>query len=76
MKEILKKHWLVLLIVSLIIGWFIWFQLRPAMIRSRCSRWPDIVTEGTYGLDRLDRFFGEKDRNRYRDCLHNYGLDK
>jgi len=36
MKKVLKKHWLILLIVFLIAVWFYWFQWRPTRIRAKC----------------------------------------
>jgi len=36
--RIIKRNWIIILILLLVAGWFYWFQLRPAKIRQRCSQ--------------------------------------
>lgn len=71
-KEHKKKVFLILLSLFLLIGWFYWFQWRPAMIRSYChERIVDLPGD-------VEELRSEGQIKRYNalfdSCLHEKGL--
>ena len=64
------------LVVLLLVGWFYWFQWRPASIRSECYKF---ATD--YELSGKDMSFEKNQRlqaiivNQYSNCLHKHGIE-
>lgn len=71
-KENKKKLFVALMGLSLLAGWFYWFQWRPVEIRSNCHRWIVDLPGEVEGL----RSDGQiKSYNALFDrCLHEKGL--
>lgn len=66
-KEILKDK-KILIIIVLILGWFYWFQIRPAQIRKECL---NIVRQESKESEKYSR---AQATVRYRTCLIDRGM--
>lgn len=83
----MSKNILVLLLLTLIIGWFYWFQWRPASIRSFChdqaieaARSALKIKSELSGNDeyedviKKEGYLKEDYKSSYENCLHEKGL--
>jgi len=61
------------IILLLILAWFYWFQLRPAQIRSKCSKSREEVVKSSYGKKPVNIWSQEADF-AYEYCLNRNGL--
>lgn len=80
-KDNKKKVLLILLGLLFLIGWFYWFQYRPAKIRSDCVHWiKDLppVAEYKYWREEIEDIRTTADISRYKAlydrCLNEKGL--
>lgn len=72
-QKAIKKHWLLLLIIFLIAGWFYWFQWRPARIRGDCNEYVvERLKEETE--KRSTKEWQERYDLYFENCLHSKGL--
>jgi len=79
MKNFLKKHWWVILIVVIGFGLFYWFQLRPISIKKECNAVAsDLSGEGFKAGKIVAQYTGEPyfDEALYEKCLREHGIDK
>lgn len=61
------------LLIAIIVGYFIWFQVIPFFVRVKCSRESKDVIQ----VNETSGGFGVPERstsNPYLNCLHQYGL--
>lgn len=81
-KIFLKNKWFILAMV-LITLWFVWFQLRPSLIRQDCQEKAREMGSAYFGLDflqnedalnksQLQQEYMEK---AYDRCLHDKGIE-
>ena len=65
----MKKEHKVLIGIGLLLlaGWFYWFQVRPANIKSSCAK------SGPVGFSRVG-LSAEKIESDYQDCIRRKGL--
>jgi hypothetical protein len=64
-----KKLLLIIIPTALAAGWFYWFQIRPSLIKSECSKKTiDVIKKMTSGdwIEVSDKY--------YSICLHEHGL--
>jgi hypothetical protein len=69
MKQFLKNNWYKVSILSLIIGSFIWFGIRPMLYVKACQAW-SIDRSNAIDGDRTDALYF------YKKCLRQNGIDK
>lgn len=72
----LKRCWLLVLSLLLLIGWFYWFQWRPTHIRSLCQKNAFDVLADSIKLSKDFSFDdGQKTlKHLYEVCLHKHGI--
>lgn len=62
------------LLLALVVGYFIWFQVIPFFVRVKCGREARDVIE----VNETSGSFGAPERstsNPYLNCLHKFGLE-
>ena len=71
---VIKRYWIIILILFLIAGWFYWFQWRPAEIRKSCHQ-RIVDRPGDIRLTFSFNKFGITEyESLYEVCLHEMGL--
>lgn len=68
---IIRKYWVITLLLLLLGGWFYWFQWRPTEIRNYCDRvaWNEMQLGGYLSKSKQERYDW-----KYTQCLHSQGL--
>lgn len=83
-KAISLNKWFILAVVSIILG-FIWFEVRPMIIRQQCQEnareagsqwWGYEFTENIADPVRKSQLQQEYSEGFYNRCLHDKGLGK
>ena len=80
-KEFAKNKWFIL-VVTLILFWFVWFQLRPSLIRQNCQKYARAMGNNYFNLEfiqnetalRKSQLQQEYMDKAYDRCLHDKGL--
>ena len=81
LKQIVNNKWFIL-ILALIVLWFVWFQLRPSLIRQDCQEkaremgstyfsFEFLQNETPLRKSQLQQEYMEK---AYERCLHDRGI--
>ena len=84
-QKVLVRFLVYLSIVCLIAGWFLWFQVRPSLIRKKCYKeasktysagfnsGSELIKEGKYIKDLWEQLEEAKE-SRYAECFVYHGL--
>ena len=84
LKEIITKNKWFILIVALVVLWFVWFQLRPSLIRQNCQEYAREMGNTYFTFEFVQK---EEPLKRsqlqvgymkqvYDRCLHDKGIEE
>jgi hypothetical protein len=73
-KKMLNRKNAIISFIILIVGLFLWFEIRPSVIRSSCSRKAKKVVEKEPGYPYMGDVLDQTYKREYEQCLNSCGL--